>query len=514
LAEFLVRKSIDNLIQRSARENPKFLAFQEIYRDNRVGFVRDCFHWGDKGAPTDYQEDVLRLFDTGSTRVAVKSPHDAGKSTEATFVILHFILTRNDCKVITTASAWRQLEWFLWPEVHKWAEKLNWEVIGREPFGKDELHNLSLRRSPTCMAFAVACEKHQTIEGAHAESILYVFDEAKIIPDATWNAAEGAFAGAGKDTDREALALAISTPEKEEGKFFKIHEKASGLEEWDTVHWTMEQAIEAGQMSREWADNRKREWGEDHPLYQNRVLGNFAVLDEDETLVPLSWIEIANDRWEKHGNKELKRILKSRKNGNGKEREIWNNGVDPAWKGSNNTCIVPRCDDYVREITYHSKKNTMWVAGKVWSILEDGDSANVDVIGIGAGVADRLEEVAEENEKSELIDIVVVNVGKRTKRKDKTGRIKFRNLRSALWWAIREWLDPTNGHKAMLPPDIKLTQDLRAVGYDYASTGEIFIDSKDLIKEKLGRSPDAGDALALSFATGDQPGFYSGKGGS
>jgi len=65
------------------------------------------------------------------------------------------------------------------------------------------------------------------IEGAHAESLLYIFDESKSIAAPVFDAAEGAFAGPG-----EVFALAQSTPGEPSGRFYDIHARASGLEDW------------------------------------------------------------------------------------------------------------------------------------------------------------------------------------------------------------------------------------------------------------------------------------------
>ena len=96
-----------------------------------------------------------------------------------------------DWKIPTTASGWRQLVKFLWPEVHKWSRRINWQKIGRREFTKEELlgRNLKLNYGE---AFALASNRPELIEGAHADSIMYVFDESKIIPDGTWDSAEGA----------------------------------------------------------------------------------------------------------------------------------------------------------------------------------------------------------------------------------------------------------------------------------------------------------------------------------
>src|SRR6185436_2954082 len=103
--------------------------------------------------------------------------------------ILWFCLTRDqeDWKVATTASAWRQLTKFLWPEVHKWARRIKWDAIGRAPFSETtELFTQSIRLE-TGEAFAVASDDSSLIEGAHADHLLYIFDESKVIPDDTWD---------------------------------------------------------------------------------------------------------------------------------------------------------------------------------------------------------------------------------------------------------------------------------------------------------------------------------------
>src|SRR6185312_2888777 len=118
----------------------------------------------------------------------------------------------------------------------------------------------------------------------------------KAIPGATFDAAEGAFANAGSDTVSEALAFAVSTPGEPQGRFYDIHARKPGYEDWFVWHVTLEDTIQAGRVSREWAEQRKRQWGEDSAVYQNRVLGEFASSEEDG-VIPLGWIERANERW-------------------------------------------------------------------------------------------------------------------------------------------------------------------------------------------------------------------------
>ena len=184
------------------------------YHDDPAGFVRDCFVWGDGKGPAQYQLDTLSALAV-HRRVAVRGGRSLGKSTTHAWAILWFALTRDaaheDWKCIVTSGAWGQLVGFLWPEVKtKWAPRINWERVGRSPF-KDESElmqrELRLRFGAVSMGAASTAAR---MEGAHADELLYVLDEAKIVPDENWDSIEGAFAGAGPDAEQNAYALASS----------------------------------------------------------------------------------------------------------------------------------------------------------------------------------------------------------------------------------------------------------------------------------------------------------------
>ena len=84
-----------------------------------------------------YQEEVLDALPV-QRRVALRGPHGLGKSFLGAFLVNWFATTRDlagvDWKIITTASAWRHLEVYLWPEIHKWANRIDFETLGRSPF--------------------------------------------------------------------------------------------------------------------------------------------------------------------------------------------------------------------------------------------------------------------------------------------------------------------------------------------------------------------------------------------
>lgn len=440
-----------------------------------------------------YQADVLSAL-AREKRAAARGPHGLGKSMMASCTVLWFATTREqagiDWKVLTTASAWRHLTKYLWPEIHKWARALHWEQIGREPFSdRDELLDLTLKLKYGA-ASAVASSKPEFIEGAHADSLLYVIDEAKIVPDASWDAIEGAFSGGRPEGLPEAFALAISTPGPPRGRFYEIHRRAPGLEDWWTRHVRLDEAIAAGRISREWADARKRQWGADSALYANRVLGEFHEGDED-VLIPLSWIEAAIERWRawvEAGRPAL-------------EGRRWL-GVDVARAGGDQTIFAHRVGSSVTHLEGHARQDTMKTTAQLVPYVRPADDAEpadpkvyavVDSAGVGGGVVDRLRELD--------MPVLPYTGAARTTFRDRTGEFGFANTRSGAYWHLRELLDPAYDSAVMLPDDDEMLSDLNTPTWEITSgvPPKIKVLAKDDVVEILGRSPDKGDAVVMAF---------------
>ncbi len=454
-------------------------SFGERYFSEPAAFVVDCIDFPPGEEPAPYQLEILTAL-AQHKRAAARGPHGLGKSALASWAILWFALTRDsvtDWKNPSTASVWRQLTKFLWPEVKKWAKHIRWDVVGRSAFKQNyELQSLSLKLL-TGEAFGVASDEPSAIEGAHATQLLYIFDESKAIPVGTWDAAEGAFSNAGADTKSDAYALAISTPGETSGRFYDIQTRRPGTDDWWVRHVTLEEAIAAGRISREWSDQRRKQWGESSAIYQNRVLGEFADSGED-SVIPLSWVEKANERWIACEGKAI-------------EGAQVTYGVDPARYGQDSTGIGRLAGNVLEWLEYHTKESTMETAGRVMAIGDRYSPIGIDTIGIGAGVYDRLHELG--------LNVIPVNVSENTDLTDGSNQIGFFNLRSAIWWMMREALDPENPDAVALPIDDILTGDLTAPLWKYTSKGKIQVESKDDIRARIGRSTDAADTFGLAY---------------
>ncbi len=418
-----------------------------------------------------YQTEILSAL-TSRRRVCVRGPHGLGKSAVAAWAVLAFAATREaagrDWKVVTTAGAWRQLEKYLWPEIRKWSSRMAGSTW-RE--GQEVLTlSLKLKRGE---AFAVASDRAELIEGAHAEEILYILDEGKAIPDPTWDAVEGAFSAG------EAYAMALSTPGTAAGRFHAIHARRPGLEDWWARHVTLEEAVAAGRISREWAEARRRQWGETSPVYRNRVLGEFA--EQEDGIIPLAWIEAAIERW--HDWKDSGTRA-------GAQTAV---GVDVGGgMGGDATVLARRAGDIVTALEVYGRGDEMATAGRVVGALEAGGVAVVDGIGIGAGVVARLKE-----QNREVRSFIA---GARSEATDRSGELGFENRRAEAWWGMRERLDPSTGSRVCLPDDDELVGELAAPTWKPTSRGRVLVESKDEIRRRIGRSTDRADAVVMAFA--------------
>ncbi len=481
-----------------------------------MAWAYDCIDWsavaaksgktGDGGlAP--YQEEGLGAL-AEHRRVAIRAPHGSAKSATAAIAVWWMALTRDQCgldwKIVTTAGRWHQLIHYLWPEIHKWAQRLRWDRIGREPVRPSrELmkRELQLRHG---LAFAVAVADPNAIEGAHADELLYIFDEAKLVSNAVFDAAEGAFSTAGLgDQGTNAYAMALSVPGEPVGRFYDICSRKAGTENW-WVRWVrVEEAIAAGRVEPGWVEQSARLWGEDSALYKNRCLGQFASAELDG-IVPLAWVEDANARWMLlFGDRLGASTTRDPELGTPAimtlDEPLHVIGADIARAGGDKSVFALRQGNAVLELRRDAFTDNLTVLGDKIAAIQDqhptpeGREAKivVDCDGLGVGVHDNL--------RTDGRNTVAFHGSGATKRRDATGEIGFKNVRAAAWWNMREMLDPAAELEVALPPDDKLTGDLCSARQRLISGSRIQVESKEEIVKRLGRSPDDGDAVVMAY---------------
>jgi hypothetical protein len=158
-------------------------------------------------------------------------------------------------------------------------------------------------------------------------------------------------------------------------------------------------------------------------------------------------------------------------------------GVDVARYGSDRSVIQKRQGLVAYEPKIFNDIDNMTLAGMVAQEVNEWkpDAVFIDS-GRGEGVIDRLRQLG--------YFVTEVNFG------GKPLSPTYNNKRSEMWDNIRIWLDDGGA----LPNHTDLKTDLCVPLYKFDSGNRLQLESKDDIKKRGGRSPDLGDALALTFS--------------
>lgn len=215
------------------------------------------------------------------------------------------------------------------------------------------------------------------------------------------------------------------------------------------------------------------------PLRSQMLYGDFkaGMQDDPWQVIPTAWVDEAMARWKKPHPLPTMESL----------------GVDVARGGADNTIIARRHGMWFDEpLTYPGSETPDGpkVAGLTMSAMRNRAPIHIDVIGVGASPYDFL--------KTAGLQVLGINVAERSNATDISGRLTFMNLRSELWWRMREALDPTNNTGIALPLDKRLRADLCAPKWKLSGK-EIAVQSREEIIDKIGRSPDWASAYVLAL---------------
>ena len=219
------------------------------------------------------------------------------------------------------------------------------------------------------------------------------------------------------------------------------------------------------------------------PLRSQLLYGKFGTEDEDNQwqVVPSEWYDLAVMRWEQ--NVEAIGPMTAL-------------GVDVARGGADATVLAPKHGDWFAEVTQipgkkcRTGREVVAAVIPITSRVETEVKIGIDVIGVGSSPYDLLVDVG--------AAVNGINFGAGAEgATDRSGKYKLANVRAAAYWGFREALDPEYSRIA-LPPDKSLRREMLAGKWKLKS-GRIFIEAKDDIKARLGRSPDNADAVVLAW---------------
>lgn len=411
----------------------------------------------------EWQLETLEALDTGETKLSIRSGHGVGKTALCSWCALHFLLFRDDVKVIVTSPSFKQMNDGLIPEVQKWLAKVpEWmrknvdsisDRIVRLPHGKNNFISFRTARK----------ENPEALAGVHASHVLIIVDEASGVDEVVYETGQGALSTTG------AIAILIGNPTKPSGFFYKTQTSLADL--W----WVRKvSCLDSSRVDQAYIDSQRRTYGEDSREFAVRVLGEFPKSGAD-AIIPRQFVESAIDRDILYKKTPL----------------IW--GIDPG-RGGDPSGFVCRSDNALLEVEEKRYDNLMQLTGWVktkWDSTPHKYRPTeifVDVIGLGAGVADRLDELG--------LPVVAVNVSETAALSDRYAR-----LRSEIWYRAREWFEAYDVH---IDPNLgyleQIVEELVSVEQKILSTGKVDVESKEQMKRRGIKSPNLADAFVLTFA--------------
>ena len=472
----------------SAEDEQELMArlWSPAIKDNPLAFVMLVFPWGVKGTPLEHfsgprkwQREVLTdiaihikqnngKIDFDTLREAVASGRGIGKSALVSWLVIWMLSTRIGSTTIVSANSESQLRKVTWAEITKWlAMGLNshWFEVSATSLQPakwlTELVERDLRKGTRYWGVEGrlwSAENPDAFAGVHnMDGVLVIFDEASGIDDAIWAVTAGFFT----ENTPNRFWFAFSNPRRNTGYFYETFHSKRDF--WNTKvvdARTVEGTDKA--VYQQIID----EYGPDSSQAHVEVYGQFPSAGDDQ-FIGANTVDEAMKRV-KYQDLSAPIVI----------------GVDPARFGADATVIAVRQGRDIVKIIRHRGDDTMTVVGHVIEAIEEYKPTLVviDEGGLGAGIVDRL--------KEQRYKIKGINFGNKSK-----NPIMYGNMRAQMWGDMREWLK-----SASIPNDRFLKTDLISPMMKPDSRGTIFLESKKEMKSRGLASPDAADAICVTFA--------------
>ena len=454
--------------------------------DDPEAFVLFAFPWGQANTPLakfsgprTWQRERLReiaahiknnkgQLQMDTLRKAVSSGRGIGKSALVSWLILWMLTTRIGSTVIVSANSEAQLRSVTWGELTKWtAMAINnhwWEISATKLTPAKwvcELVERDLKKGTRYWAAEGKLwseENPDSYAGVHNhDGMMLIFDEASGIPDAIWSVGAGFFT----ENILDRYWFAFSNPRRNQGYFFECFNAKRAF--WST---TQVDARTVEDTDKQVYEQIIAEYGENSAQAKVEVYGEFPSEGDDQFIGPA----LVDEAMRREQYKDITAPLIM--------------GIDPARGGLDSTVIVLRRGRDLVTIKRFHGEDTMMIVGRVIDLIEEFKPTMVvmDEGGLGYGILDRLNE--------QRYKVKGVNFGWKAK-----NSIMWGNKRAEMWGAMKDWL-----RTAALPADKQLKADLTGPLKKPNSSGTVFLEGKKEMRARGLASPDAADALAVTFA--------------
>lgn len=397
----------------------------------------------------------------GLKKISVVSGHGTGKDAILSMLMLWYLFCFMDAQIAATAPTSDLLHDILWKELNLWLGKMPDAIKGLYDWSAGYLRIKERPETWFARARTARKEAPEAIAGVHGPFVFIPVDEASGVAEEVFRTAEGSLTG------ENTLVLLISNGTRNLGYFYNTHHN-------DHLNWVC-MAFDSEQspiVDHEYIERIEKLYGRESDEFKIRVQGQFP---SSEQMDEVGWIPLFTDRTIVQISDGITFIGKKRM------------GIDPSGEGDDKTIWVVRDRFQARVVATEITSNEKSIAKKTYDLAKDlgisPSDITVDNFGVGANVAKELL----------LLDhsfgVIALNWG--SPAQDETTYI---NRRAEAHFRGRDWIIRGG---AIVGDELK--KDLLAVEYQNTLAGKKKIMDKPKLKQKLGRSPDRGDAFFLTF---------------
>lgn len=404
-------------------------------------------------------------------RSADASGRGIGKSALVSMLTLWFLTTRLGSTTIITANTEQQLRSRTMAELGKWvALSINshwWEpqamsIRPAEWFGEAVKRDLKIDLGYWYAAAQLWSEENpDAFAGIHNHhGVMLIMDEASGIPKPIWAVSEGFFT----EPIPDRYWFVFSNPRRNSGAFFECFHKDRNFWRCRNIDSRTVEGTDRGTF-----DKIIAQYGEDSDEARIEVKGEFPNKGANQFIgKDLAYAAMTRDSIPDPGAPLVM-------------------GVDVARFGEDKSVIAWRKGRDARILPWQKYKglDTVQLAGTVADLAGKHNPAAifVDGNGVGGGVVDNL--------KAWGYKVVEVQMGG-----SPTDGDTYVNKRVEIWGRMKEWL-----LTGAIPNDSELVTDLISPEYSYHPvSNKVQLENKEKMKQRGLASPDAAEALAMTFA--------------
>lgn len=443
-----VKKSLDpeNLTPEDIK------AFRERYKANPVLFCLEIL-----GLELDKNQVKIAESVRDNRKTACISARGTGKSVCISALAIWFFTLSPNTKVICGANTHDQSYSVLWLKILELIRNScidKWFEVSQDYIYWDGARDLGYIHRITCGA-----DKTENISGFHSPNELILLDEASSIPD---RIILNLIAGL---TEANNKILLSSNPTRNSGVLAEANEDGG----WNCIHIN---GYDSRFTNKAFLDELVEKYGRDSDTVRVQVFGEFPKEFSDAICTSEVFRSCVDNVNARPGDVVM--------------------GLDVASSGGDLSVWCIRRGGHIIEFVEESSSTVESLTERTIHLVDQFkvDRIFVDATGLGWGVAPVLQQ------NLPCIEIHGINFA------EKAPNDRCSNYRAYMYMNLADAMKRGDvGFEKSLNCLAEVREELTSTESKLGTDGKIKLEPKEKIREKLGRSPDRSDSLALTFAT-------------